>query len=74
MEGIAQDGVSALFGYGPLGVAVVALAFSLVKLFGKYEALQETRVEELKAVEGALHDNTKALESLREIIASSQRG
>jgi hypothetical protein len=49
-----------LTGYGPLGVAVIGLAWAVVHLYNRNQSLQDKREEEVKTVTEALTRSTAA--------------
>lgn len=57
-----------LTAYGPLGVACVGLAFAVVRLYNRNEALHDKREVDVKTVTDALSSSTTAMNRYADVL------
>jgi hypothetical protein len=66
--------VAGLLDQGILGLMIVGLGFSSVKLWSKYDEIQEKRIAESREIIKAVEQNTNTLDILVELMRDRKAG
>lgn len=62
-----------LLEYGLSGIVIVALIYAVIKLWTKYDDIQEKRIAESREVIKAIETNTNTLETMTEVLRERQQ-
>jgi len=57
-----------LLEHGLPGVAIVVLLYAIIRLWNKYDEIQEKRIAESREITKAIEQNTNTLDTLTEVL------